>query len=178
MCLLLPFLLQVCRSPVPRDCISARGIETCIFAAFINDYPDKQIPFPVLDEVLDESQFYQALTQPPTTRAIVLLNNITMTLVSSLPPTEPQGQTQSSSSTAGLPRITSDLIIMSDPSGPRHYLDCGLLSDRVVVAVGVTLRFDHVILVNCSSFRPMSYFTMEPGAHVVLNDSVVYPVSR
>ena len=100
-----------------------------------------------------------------------------MTLVSSLPPTEPQGQTPSSS-TAVLPRIAADLIIMSDPRGPRYYLDCGLLSDRVVVTTGITLRFDHVILVNCSSFRPLSYFTMEPGAHVVLNDSVVYPVSR
>ena len=172
--LLCLFPLQVCRNPVPRDCISTRSLDTCVFEAFIHDHPDKQIPFPVLDEF----QLHQALAQPPTTRAIVLLENITMTLVSSLPPTEPLSQTPSSSSAGALPRITSDLTILSDPRGPRHYLDCGLLSDRVVVAVGVALRFDHVILVNCSSFRALSYFKMEPGARAVLNDSVIYPVSR
>jgi hypothetical protein len=66
---------------------------------------------------------------------------------------------------------------MSDPRGPRQYLDCGLLSDRVMVAAGVTLRLNHLILVNCSSFRALSYFKMEPGAHAALNDSIIYPVS-
>jgi hypothetical protein len=51
------------------------------------------------------------------------------------------------------------------------------LSDRVLVVAGVTVTISRVILVNCSSYRPLAFFTMEAGAKVVLEDSLIYPVS-
>ena len=144
--------------------------------AFNKVDPDQQKFTPVMDEY----QLYEAMTTPGTL-GVIIIANITLTLASSPPPPPPAaaggGGNSGSGGAPAPPRLPDNFTIMSDPRGPRLFLDCGMLSDRVTLGRGASLRIYHLVLSNCTTFKPLSYVRMEPGANVVMNDTIIYPVS-
>jgi hypothetical protein len=57
--------------------------------------------------------------------------------------------------------------------GPRLTWDCGLLSNRVQLAPKLTLTLNHLILANCSTTKPLSFFLISVGSRVLINDTFV-----
>ena len=168
-------LPQVCPNPVPQDCIAARGVTACMVDTFNKVDPDQQ----KLTPVMDEYQLYEAMTTPGTL-GVIMIANITLTLASSPPPPPAAAAGGGNSGSGGAPApplLPDNFTIMSDPRGPRLFLDCGMLSDRVTLGRGASLRIYHLVLSNCTTFKPLSHVRMEPGANVVMNDTIIYPVS-
>jgi hypothetical protein len=57
--------------------------------------------------------------------------------------------------------------------GPRLTWDCGLLSNRVQLAPNLTLALNHLIIANCSTTKPLSFFLISAASRVQLNDTFV-----
>jgi hypothetical protein len=154
--------LQLCPAPLPEACVASKGFTPCADAAYAERNPDSHR----LQAVPDPYQLAELLAAPPQgIRGALLLANISLTLATSPP-------------RAGgdpAPLLDQDFLIRADPRGPRLYVDCGLLTDRVRLAPGRTLTLQHVVLANCSVTSAFSYVTMSPGAVLNLTDTLVKP---
>ena len=64
------------------------------------------------------------------------------------------------------------LITAPDLNGPYPILDCGLMSNRIMLSKGSVVTLRHIRLQNCSGTKELMFFRKDEGATLVLDDVI------